>query len=206
MRGEHTFKILSELEKKEKEALDFLGEAFTTHVVQDCETSSNKSVSKRANDVTVLAQKKPREARRQVLRRFYAMVQYLEQDGMVRKTTIETKIFVGITKKGKAKLEILESMFSRQLPSASYNNEEDKKVGEGAVTIVTFDIPERDRWKRDWMRNALREMDFTIVHKSVWMGKDGVFKSFLHDMRDLDLADYVEIFQISKAGTLRKLL
>ena len=45
-----------------------------------------------------------------------------------------------------------------------------------------------------------------MIQKSVWIGKVKIPKEFLDDLFKLRLIDYIEIFEISKAGSLKNLI
>ncbi|MFA6494940.1 MAG: hypothetical protein WC246_01055 [Candidatus Paceibacterota bacterium] len=201
MRGEFTYKILSTLDEGKDLTLDVLGWMLIGGKV----ASPARIAREREQFLEHRGeQREGKHEERRAMCRFYAMVRYLEQDGMVHKIVEERGIIVTITRQGKQKLRSLENTMETSLPTARYGAK--PEVAGSGVTIVTFDIPEEKRRKRDWLRNALRDLGFAMVHKSVWMGKDGVPEDFLRDVRDLALGDYVEIFQITKAGSLRKML
>ena len=201
MRGEFTYKILSTLDEGKDLTLDALGwmliggrVAGPARIAREQERFLDERRS----------QREQKHEDRRAMCRFYAMVRYLEQDGMVHKIVEERGVIVTITRQGKQKLRSLENTMETSLPPTRYGAK--PEAAQRGVTIVTFDIPEGERRKRDWLRNALRDMGFEMIHKSVWMGKDGVSEDFLRDIRDLALGDYVEIFQITKAGSLRKMV
>ncbi|MDO8470318.1 MAG: hypothetical protein Q7S84_04920 [bacterium] len=72
-----------------------------------------------------------------------------------------------------------------------------------AITIVSYDIPERDRWKRTWIRSVLVSLGYRMVHQSVWVGTRKLPDRFLKDARELGILHCMEIFEVSKTGTLR---
>jgi len=201
MRGQNTFEILAILDEAKDMALDVLGAAVASQSTDLLHGGKRKERFLKE----AAKQRAPKEEKRQAMRRFYAMVSYLEQDGLVHKQIISASITVRITPKGKRKLEDLGETLANALPPCEYQEKKNRILGKGALTIITFDVPEKYRAKRDWIRSALRSMDFSIIHRSVWMGKGGVPESFLEDLRDLEMGDFVEIFQINKAGSLRRL-
>ena len=77
--------------------------------------------------------------------------------------------------------------------------------GETALVIVSFDIPEEFRKKRDWLREVLRNLDFEMVHKSVWIGQSKIPSRMIKDLEIMDMFDYLQIFEVTKSGTLRKI-
>ena len=72
--------------------------------------------------------------------------------------------------------------------------------------IVIFDIPEILHEKRDWFRRALKNIDFSMLQKSVWIGRNRIPKTLLQDIAQNGLAKYIEFFSAVKIGTLRKKL
>ncbi len=130
--------------------------------------------------------------------RYYSMLYKLRKDGLVREDkSKDGRIFI-ITPEGKKKLRIMRTRKQDEvLPFPRH-----QKIQSPNFTLVVFDIPERERRKRVWLRAALFHMGFMMVQKSVWMGKIKIPKQFLDDLRDMKLMPYVEIFEITKTGTL----
>lgn len=104
---------------------------------------------------------------------------------------------LAITEKGREKLKVAKLGL---WPRKDYQAEPDQ-----TIKIIIFDIPEKERKKRDWLRFNLEEMGFEMLQKSVWVGKKKIPKEFLNDLARLKIADYVEIFGVSKTGSLRKI-
>jgi len=111
------------------------------------------------------------------------------------------KKFFIITKKGKGKLSFLKKQHKESLPEVSYSSEENNKF-----IIFIFDIPEKEKRKRDWLREVLKKLGLKMIQKSVWIGKTKIPKEFLDDLFKLKIIDYVEIFEITKAGSLKNLV
>ncbi|MFH1162243.1 MAG: CRISPR-associated endonuclease Cas2 [Candidatus Jorgensenbacteria bacterium] len=138
-----------------------------------------------------------REARRKYRKLFYL----LKKDGLVEeKKKAHNNIFL-LTRRGVAKLAELRKRKLQLLPRRVYEPER-----ADVFTIVTFDVPERDRKKREWLRETLRSLGFDFVQRSVWIGKVKLPKEFLEDIQHLNLIDSVEIFQITKTGSLKHLM
>jgi len=108
--------------------------------------------------------------------------------------------FFSITRRGRERLAVLKTLQKKELPHATFQ----KEIGD-TFLIVAFDIPERERRKRRWLRLALRQLGMDMVQKSVWIGKVKLPEEFLGSLHHLGLMGYVEIFAISKAGTLKHL-
>jgi len=134
--------------------------------------------------------------------RFYSMMHKLKKDGLVDVVVKDKKSFLRLTSDGKRRLLVLKKNHANALPDNSYG---ECGAANGRFTIVVFDVPEKERRKRFWLRSALRNLGFQLIQKSVWMGKVKIPEMFLDDLKELHLIDYVEIFEISKTGSLRQL-
>ena len=152
-----------------------------------------------------LSRREQERARKEYERRMY--VQYhsllykLKRDGLIQEKAYKDAKRPMLTTRGKEKLLLLKERLRAALPEYSYEKED-----ADAITIVSFDIPEKEKRKRHWLRGALRSMGFRMIQKSFWVGKVKVPKRFLEDLRELELLDCVEIFSVSKTGSLRHLV
>ncbi len=125
--------------------------------------------------------------------RLRTYISKMRQDGLI----IENKNVVTISSKGKNKLDSLRNT----LPDRHY----EEIPGQKSQIIISFDIPEKLRRKRNWLREVIKNLKFKMIHQSVWMGKLKIPKDFINDLENLKILEYVEIFEISKIGTLKKL-
>ena len=132
---------------------------------------------------------------------FHRTLQYLKRQGLVERGT-KRKMRWTLTKNGSRRLKKYQQSRTDPFSHADVNFEKSKG---GGITIATFDIPEKERRKRDWLRECLIEMDFTMLQKSVWMTKGAVSEDFIHALRDRTLLDYVHIFAVTRQGTVRKI-
>ncbi len=62
------------------------------------------------------------------------------------------------------------------------------------VNIVAFDIPEKDRRKRNWLRNQLKIFGYKMLQQSLWLGPGPLPQDFLKRLVILKLRDRVKIF------------
>src|SRR3989338_5484724 len=62
--------------------------------------------------------------------------------------------------------------------------------------MVLFDIPEKKRKTRNWLRSQLKLWDFEMLQQSVWLGKGPLLKEFTVRLRLLDVHKGVKIFKI----------
>ncbi len=64
--------------------------------------------------------------------------------------------------------------------------------------IIIFDIPEAKRKTRDWLRHQLRNWDFNLIQKSVWVGYGPLPKEFFEHCSIKGIIDCVKIFPVKK--------
>ncbi len=128
------------------------------------------------------------------------LIYHLRKDGLITEADVD-KQPVRLTPKGKEILKALKKKRQSYLPQHKYIVEKSSMF-----TIVIFDVPESEKKKREWLREALKSIGFTFVQKSVWLGKLKVPVDLLQDIERLQLAEYIEIFQITKTGSLKQLI
>ncbi len=130
--------------------------------------------------------------------RYYSLLYKLKRDGLIEQRSKSGRSILAITSRGMEKLRVLRQRRSSANPTPDYTGEPNSRF-----VIVAFDVPETERRKRAWLRSALQNIGLHMVQKSVWIGKKKLPKEFLRDLADLRLLEYVEIFEITKTGSLR---
>ena len=138
-----------------------------------------------------------KDFQRQIRQRYYNLIYKLKQSGLIEERKKEGKKFFIITRRGKNKISSLNEQSRGKLPENFYRKEEGNKF-----IVVIFDVPEKEKRKRVWLRAVLKNLGLKMVQKSVWIGKIKVPKQFLDDLFKLKMVDFVEIFEISKSGSL----
>lgn len=133
-------------------------------------------------------------------RAFQNLVYRLERDGLAKAAGRGTAKRLSITSAGWDMLEVLRLRAKTALPQPVYTHEPSREL-----KIVAFDVPERERQKRAWLREALRTLNFTILQQSLWIGTAAVPREFLEDLRRHRLLPFVHIFAVSKTGSLKEL-
>lgn len=128
--------------------------------------------------------------RRKRLRNF---LYQMKHDGLIEETKNGK---VNISEKGKQKINQLKN----KLPDRHYKKESTEKI-----IIISFDIPEKFRRKRNWFREVVKNLGFKMIHQSAWVGKKRIPKGLINDLEDLRILEYIEIFEVTKSGTLKKL-
>lgn len=64
--------------------------------------------------------------------------------------------------------------------------------------IISFDIPEIQRKKRDWLRIELINLGFTQLHRSVWLGPAPLPVDFVGSLKELSLFPHMKFFAARK--------
>ena len=141
-----------------------------------------------------------REQEKKLRQRLHSMFYKLERDGLLKRTDENGKPLLNLTTKGERALELLKKESKNTLPTPAY----EKRKGNNAV-IVIFDIPESERRKRNWLRSALKNLGFRLVQKSVWVGTMRIPREFLEDLEKLRIISFVEIFEVSRTGSLEQI-
>ena len=131
--------------------------------------------------------------------KFYSLLNQLKRQGLVTRRKQEQSSQWRITAQGRKYL-----MKLKNRPDASpklFRRAYEKKNG-NSLMIVSFDVPERDRRKRNWLRMQLLALDFEMLQQSVWLGKVQIPEDFVNDLRTYEMIPYVHIFSVSKSGSI----
>ncbi len=124
-----------------------------------------------------------------VRRNFQNILYRLKEDGLIKRDESGWMS----TALGKERLKLLQH-------KSSFKKYEIEPID--SLIIVIFDIPEKHKSKRAWLRAALKVMGFKMVQKSVWSGKIKLPKKFIDDLKRMDIFDQVDIFKAVKLGSL----
>lgn len=138
-----------------------------------------------------------KEKKRLEEKTFYTLLSRLKNDGLVGKSKGSDASVWHITKRGRERLTNLQEVKKCILPHKIYS-----AVPDDQLRIVIFDIPESFRYIRDWLRITLEKLGFSLLQKSVWIGKQKIPEEFLYDLRELNMLRYVHIFAVSKKGSI----
>ena len=129
-------------------------------------------------------------------RRFYNLLISLKREGFISKDSSNKNSGWVLSRRGKIELtKILKS------PERRYERCISKDV-----TVFSYDIPERYRTDRDWLRSTLKLLDFKMLHQSVWIGKIKIPEAFLTDIHERKITHFVHMFTIGKSGSLTQVL
>lgn len=131
---------------------------------------------------------------------FYRALNHLKKQGLVVAKKETTGSRWVITPHGEERSESYRQ--SRRDPFSSSHAAFPKPQGNG-ITIVAYDIPEKERRKRDWVRGCLAAMDCEQIQKSVWLARGMIDEDFVHALRERNLLGNVHIFAVTKHGTIK---
>ncbi len=137
------------------------------------------------------------EKRRQV----HNVLYQLRTQGLIASEETKSGVMYKPTKQGTKKLLNLRALHDRFLPRRVYETTQEQET-----KIIVFDVPERERRKRDWLRAVLKRIGFHMVQRSVWIGKNAIPEDFVKDLGRLNLIPYVKILAVTKKGNLTPLL
>jgi len=74
-----------------------------------------------------------------------------------------------------------------------------QRKGRKKDILVIFDIPEKERSKRDWLRIQLKRFHYIQIQQSVWYGPSPLPQDFLSYLKkDLNLSNHVKFFKVHK--------
>ena len=76
-----------------------------------------------------------------------------------------------------------------------YVKMKEKPLKDNKVLII-FDIPETKRKVRTWIRNQIKDWDFKMVQKSVWIGYGPLPKEFTERLKFLKVNDGVKVYNL----------
>lgn len=128
--------------------------------------------------------------------KFYSLLNRMKRSGLVTKNKGSKTSTWQITKNGIKMLDFIKNQTT--FPKINY-----KVQSSDSYVIVTFDIRESEKRKREWLRKALIQMGFIRLQDSVYVGKLGLPDDFFKDLENLKLLFDVKIFSINKEGNLK---
>lgn len=132
--------------------------------------------------------------------RYQKLVHKLKKEGFLIEKKEKNRNILRVTQGGAKKLFNL--IHRRKSHYTVPRAEKYSSMRSENICIVTFDIPESERRKRDWLRGVLKFLGFSMVQKSVWVGKIKIPGDLLSDLSLLKMMDFIQIFEVGKTGTL----
>ena len=132
-------------------------------------------------------------------RHLYDLLYRLQKDGFIDKKMPGRKNAWRPTPKGIQEIKKLRAYFLSRPVRKDY-----EKTADQELKIIAFDIPEKYKKKRWWLRETLKSLGFTMLQKSVWIGKHKLPKEFIEDAHAFGILSYVEILAVTKTGSVRE--
>ncbi len=65
--------------------------------------------------------------------------------------------------------------------------------------LLMYDIPHVKKKERDWFRRQLKNFDFIMIQKSVWVGPSPLPKDFLDYLKRIGLQKEFKTFKLAKS-------
>ena len=157
-------------------------------------------------EVSKIEQRRNNEVfQRQIRLRYYRLIYKLKKDQLIRESFKNNHKFLNITRRGLSLLGFLQKRKDKNpLPSPNrYVKDEDQKTHR--LVIVVFDVPEREKNKRNWLRAVLKRLGLEMIQKSVWAGTVKLPEQFINDLIKFKIIDFVEILEVTKKGSLEQI-
>lgn len=190
MKGKILQQILEFLENGAKDQVSFFNAILSSgYGASIGKIEYNYQKSKRDYELKKI-QSSDQKAKKKRLQKYLSK---LKIDGLIIQNKESSKFLISqLGRKRLATLKTVQTKYYKKEPS-------------GGAIIVSFDIPEKLRRKRNWLREVIQNLGFQMVHKSVWIGKVKIPKELVFDLEKKNMLDFVEIFEVSKTGSLEKI-
>jgi len=139
------------------------------------------------------------ERERAKKKRIQRIVESLRADGLIESERRGRSATYNLTRNG---ADWLDEKCQKGVPGELQRREFKSEPAE-VITIIAYDIPNKQRQYRDWLRGQLIELGFNMLQRSVFVGKVKIPEELIQDLEKHHILDFVEIFEITKKGTLR---
>jgi len=77
----------------------------------------------------------------------------------------------------------------------------DSKIDAPKNLLLIYDIPEGRKKERDWFRRQLKNFDFVMIQRSVWVGPSLLPEEFLAYLKRIGLQKEFKTFKLAKPYT-----
>ncbi|MBI5079642.1 hypothetical protein HZB06_03205 [Candidatus Wolfebacteria bacterium] len=108
----------------------------------------------------------------------------LEKKGLVEKSTAQKQRRYQLTTRG---LRIIKTF-----------QEKKEETWDGKWRIVMFDIPEKKRLDRSWLRFRLVALDFRPIQKSVFLGQQPIEKELYREIMDRKIDHHIRLMTVGE--------
>lgn len=106
-----------------------------------------------------------------------------------KKYIIYSGSYIKITKEGERYFKKRSILLKTFLPNPKTSKE--KKL------LVLFDIKEKRKAEREWLRRHLVKFDYTMIQKSVWVGPSPLPREFVNYVKKIKLEECIKTFRLS---------
>ena len=113
---------------------------------------------------------------------FKSTLQYLKTNGYIQK---KDNVW-NITEKGRGKIKKADSLKTFNSPFST----RDKRN-----LLLMFDIPEEEKVKREWLRMHLKEFNYKMIQRSVWLGPSPLPNKFIEYLKSINLYKYLKAYK-----------
>jgi len=125
--------------------------------------------------------------RRKARRSFSQFIGYLQKQGYIKTKSLEGIKGVLLTPKGAEKILYVKRKLAAK-----------EKRKDGKWIMIIFDIPEKQRKARDFLRDALSDMGYEKLQQSVWVCPYDVYKETEEAVRSYQIVPCVKLFLIEE--------
>jgi DNA-binding transcriptional regulator PaaX len=73
------------------------------------------------------------------------------------------------------------------------------RKGSSKNLLLVYDIPEGRKKERDWFRRQLKNFDFSMIQRSVWVGPSPLPADFLDYVKKIGLRKEFKTFKLVKS-------
>ena len=181
-----TFKILKTLEDGAISIADMM--AIVSVMGSDSRYSTTQNNLRKVREAHALSSE-----RRTELQVIYNTIYRLKRSGLIS------------GKNSKLRLTVLgrEKVAGYAMPEFVDRKVRYDKSDSKELIVFSFDIPERERHKRHWLRTVLSNLDFRMLQQSVWVGNFKLPEELIEDLKRFEMIKYVEILSVGRKGTIK---
>lgn len=115
------------------------------------------------------------------------LVQRSLQTGYIEKIVNNGEVILRITSAGREKIQ-------RDFSFVRFQN----KKWDRKWRVVIFDIKEKERKQRDWLRDKLKEIGFGMIQESVWISPYDIGEDFREFVVSLGLGEDVFVMEVNQ--------
>lgn len=78
-----------------------------------------------------------------------------------------------------------------------------RKANKDQQLLIIFDIPERIRGMRHWIRSQLKFWDFAMIQQSVWVGHGPIPEEFIKKLDEFGIKKHIRVFESTKMKEMK---